>query len=491
MVSLTSHAVMRRETNNLMLWSASPTSSVKGPVHKFYGHMDAVLEFAWRNVDPANDRHEFQLVTWAKDAMIKLWPIGGHLKTMCGEEEEEINKEPVDKEPGGHDGGGSEPQLVKDTIQAEDQIQGAMASITVAASSSAASTPKSSSANMADDLSCLLHHNPSSFNDLDLATSASVPSPSVLASSMRLDILKQEFSFVNFGDKVILNRMDLNKRRCIMQAETHLHLVHLDVRFPTNYPVDPPQFEFLSNTSLKQDQGFAIVKKLRSLAATFSAKNKTCLEPCLRLFEDEMALIIKDEEKDASGVKNRYYKDSNVPYPRISGARFSGNGQLVCFGWTFTVLVPNTDNDNVPKAAMKTPRALSAISGNAAASGVRRPSSNNLSLKKSASAVAAALQQQQQAIKQPRGSLSSGLSNSSGGARHKMVRYTSVPLPSKASPRKANSSESEQPEPSSTFGRMLPLSTKPLITIYNVYKIMPFNLQVRLASVAGHGTFCV
>ena len=33
------------------------------------------------------------------------------------------------------------------------------------------------------------------------------------------------------------------------------------------------------------------------------------------------------------------FQDSNVPYPRTSGARFCGTGQLVCFGWSYTVKV--------------------------------------------------------------------------------------------------------------------------------------------------------
>ena len=79
-----------REPNNLMLWnwSVSPMKSNRGPVHKFYNHMDAVQEFAWRNVDPLNDRKDFELVTWGRDSMLTLWKIGGHLKEMCGEEEE-------------------------------------------------------------------------------------------------------------------------------------------------------------------------------------------------------------------------------------------------------------------------------------------------------------------------------------------------------------------------------------------------------------------
>ena len=46
----------RHTSNNLMLWSASPKRSNKGPVHKFYNHADAVQEFAWRNDDQASGR---------------------------------------------------------------------------------------------------------------------------------------------------------------------------------------------------------------------------------------------------------------------------------------------------------------------------------------------------------------------------------------------------------------------------------------------------
>ena len=80
---------MNREQNNLMLWSASPQTSNSGPVHKFYGHMDAVQEFAWRNINPMTNRDEFQLVTWGRDSHMTLWPIGGQIKAMCGQEPDE------------------------------------------------------------------------------------------------------------------------------------------------------------------------------------------------------------------------------------------------------------------------------------------------------------------------------------------------------------------------------------------------------------------
>ena len=66
---------------------------------------------------------------------------------------------------------------------------------------------------------------------------------------------------------------------------------------------------------------------------------------------------------EEEGISEKDYRDSNVPYPRISGARFCGRGQLVCFGWTYTQQGPTK----------KTPRAYSSISGNAAAVGSSRP----------------------------------------------------------------------------------------------------------------------
>ena len=76
--------------NNLYLYSAiknSSTSSNKGPVHKFYGHEDAVVEFAWRK--PGYNRENYQLITWGRDSVLTLWPIGAHLKEMCGEDVED------------------------------------------------------------------------------------------------------------------------------------------------------------------------------------------------------------------------------------------------------------------------------------------------------------------------------------------------------------------------------------------------------------------
>ena len=85
-------AKIGRGPNNLYLYSAtknSSTSSNKGPVHKFYGHEDAVVEFAWRK--PGYNRENYQLITWGRDSVLTIWPIGAHLKEMCGETVEDEN----------------------------------------------------------------------------------------------------------------------------------------------------------------------------------------------------------------------------------------------------------------------------------------------------------------------------------------------------------------------------------------------------------------
>jgi len=81
------------------------------------------------------------------------------------------------------------------------------------------------------------------------------------------------------------------------------------------------------------------------------------LQQTLRSFEQEISDLKREEEIEARGKKLKHYRgDSNVPYPRISGARFCGRGQLVCFGQRYQIF---TDKEvGIKEAAIKTPRAL-------------------------------------------------------------------------------------------------------------------------------------
>lgn len=309
-------SAMRREQNNLLLWSASSHAQNDGPVHKFYGHMEAVQEFAWRNIDPLNNRHEYQLVTWSRDATMTLWPIGGHLKEMCGvdpvdillPESTELTAAPKRKEA-----------VIKVTNSATKSSENKNDSILTA--SIPEGEPCSSSNGKDSDVNGLT----------SASNSAMRPSTATL--------LKRELSNISYGEKIVICKIDLNNRHCIFQTETHLHVIYLEVTFPPNYPYEPPQFTFGNRTTINQDRGSAISKKLKKTAFDLTSKGMTCLDQCLRVYEDELKLMIRLEEKQAMSMIPNFYRDSNVPYPRLSGARFCGRGQLVCFGWAFAIPV--------------------------------------------------------------------------------------------------------------------------------------------------------
>ena len=72
------------------------------------------------------------------------------------------------------------------------------------------------------------------------------------------------------------------------------------------------------------------------------------------------------------GIKIQIPKGNDaIPFPRTSGGRFCGLGQLVCFGWTYSVQISNVTkssseesvtSNNLASRLARTPRALSALS---------------------------------------------------------------------------------------------------------------------------------
>ncbi|KAI8802649.1 hypothetical protein BJ742DRAFT_832208 [Cladochytrium replicatum] len=69
--------------NSLFLYSITDFTR---PAYTFAGHTDVPREFVWRK-QSSNKRNgsEFQLVTWAKDKHLKLWPIDTAISTSIGE----------------------------------------------------------------------------------------------------------------------------------------------------------------------------------------------------------------------------------------------------------------------------------------------------------------------------------------------------------------------------------------------------------------------
>lgn len=98
---------------------------------------------------------------------------------------------------------------------------------------------------------------------------------------------------------------------------------------------------------------------------------------CFKLFELEVDAIFQKEKEAIAmpGTKIKIPRGNDaIPFPRTSGGRFCGFGQLVCFGWAYSVQISNvgkntavcspgcTDLATLPSRKARTPRALSALS---------------------------------------------------------------------------------------------------------------------------------
>ena len=133
----------------------------------------------------------------------------------------------------------------------------------------------------------------------------------------------------------MLRKIDTIKGQCIFQGLTHFHIVTLEMTFPRGYPKRSPDFVFLKETTLNQVRGQALIRRMKNIADHLCSQGFNCIDNVLKVYEEELAEIMKEEEKDAVDKKGKSYRDSNVPYPRISGARFCGRGQLVIFRYSF------------------------------------------------------------------------------------------------------------------------------------------------------------
>ena len=311
--------------------------------------------------------------------MLTLWKIGGQLKGMCGGFEDE---EVVDNQSQSvTDAQSQTNKTIPDFDQAAPNVPNAQANDdNVAAVVDVKAAASSSAMEVHNDRSEVAESSLTGASSSGQASSIlmnSRPATSVTA------VLKKELSLIEYGRLIFIQKIDLKNRIFQFQTETLNHLVYLEVRFPDTYPNEPPEFELLHRTTLSQKRGFAIIKRLRNVALGYTGNRSSpspCLEPCLKMFQQEMEAITNEEknEQQMPIKKPRFYRDSNVPFPRISGARFCGKGQLVTFNW---ISIESSDK-HLPRGGRKTPRALSALSGNAAASGASRPaiSSNSTSL---------------------------------------------------------------------------------------------------------------
>ncbi|XP_033625882.1 GATOR complex protein WDR59-like [Asterias rubens] len=331
---------LRRGEKSLLLWSQSNPSA---PIHSFTGHTDDVLDFHWRKQKEASTDHF--LVTWSKDHSLRMWRVDPQLQKLCGVDvPEPLNS--ADSLIGSFEFVGSPKE--------NEQIPNG---------GSSAGTP-SSSQGMNE-----LHDQNGSGGDMG---GLEPPGSAGLVVTPKLSNIELEFASAMKVSlpNVTVQKMDVEARFCTVSALSRRHIMILKINFPSYPEKAPPKVIFLPATTLDSTLKHKLHKILEDTCIRQVENNQLCLEACLQQLSaslDGMKLgsdipAHSSKTKMSPGLKrtpsclSKYGSpmDSNIPFPRTSGARFSGVDKLVVF------LRPGTIRKS--GGHHTTPRALSILS---------------------------------------------------------------------------------------------------------------------------------
>ncbi|KAI2797080.1 GATOR complex protein wdr59 [Blomia tropicalis] len=335
------------ENNSLWMWNIT---NLDQPLHSFAGHLDVVLDFGW------NVKNE--LVTWAKDSMVRLWKTDEHM----------FQKSPTttayDNVPlVGGDSSNTNLTAANEEYQSD---------------SGSGNNDLSRSSNPSP-ISSKFESTRSENEDSDVGH---IPQSSITPNNIILN-LSQEFSLVNQNiPNIMIEELNAAKRICIISTKSTVINCRLKIVFPINYPNNViPQFIFLnendnsssnsssSSKNLPDSMKKELLKVLQTTATSQVQRNRSCLEKCLRQFTQSFERLMSSNQLNITPPKtqtqrlldllpsHKYgsYLDASVPFPRTSGARFCSSEILVCFGRP-----PHLEQMNAPTEF--TPRSLSALS---------------------------------------------------------------------------------------------------------------------------------
>ncbi|XP_074929827.1 GATOR2 complex protein WDR59 isoform X8 [Chelonoidis abingdonii] len=321
---------LRRE-NSLLLWN---TFDLNTPVHTFVGHDDVVLEFQWRKQKEGSK--DYQLVTWSRDQTLRMWRVDSQLQRLCANDildgvdelidgiallpEPDKTLHTQDSEPH-HSSGHADEEALKEDFQND---------LLVGRKSDQLGLPQT---------------------------------------------LQQEFSLINVQIRNVNVEMDAVNRSCTVSVHCGNQRVKMRVMFPVQYPNNAaPSFQFAPTTTISSTMKAKLLKILNDTSLQKVKRNQSCLEPCLRQLVSYLESVVNQEDSTTSNpyaltntvtpplptfarVSNAYgsYQDSNIPFPRTSGARFCGAGYLVYFTRPMTM-------HRAVSPTEPTPRSLSALS---------------------------------------------------------------------------------------------------------------------------------
>lgn len=197
--------------------------------------------------------------------------------------------------------------------------------------------------------------------------------------------LMQEFALLNVDiPDLTITEMSIEMQKLTVDVVKGggVHQVHLTMSFPTSYPNKvAPEFHLSEETTLDRSLQQKLIEDLQSTALQHVQYSRRCIEPCLWKLVNSLDSIIQDS-RTSPDVNPSYLpmqeiwapysqeklRDENVPFPRISGARFCGPGFLVCFTRRMFLDTPPSTNIVVSEPHKRkqsesgiTPRAMSAL----------------------------------------------------------------------------------------------------------------------------------
>lgn len=193
----------------------------------------------------------------------------------------------------------------------------------------------------------------------------------------------QEFALLNIAiPDLTITEMSIETQKLTVDVVKGVHQVHLTMSFPTSYPNKvAPEFHLSDETTLERSLQQKLIEDLQSTALQHVHYSRRCIEPCLWKLVNSLDAIIQ-ESRTSPDVDPSYLpmqeiwahysteklRDENVPFPRISGARFCGPGFLVCFTRRMFLDIPSPSivvsepHKRKQSESGITPRAMSALS---------------------------------------------------------------------------------------------------------------------------------
>lgn len=374
----------RDECSTLNLWSLKTNryGKIKSDLMlSLIGHTDVVVDFDWR--PRAVGSLDCELLSWSKDQTVRVWSINHQLIEMFAENSDyEADCDPIDslKSPVHNiinNNENDEPRDLSSNESFESQIL----------------------KDIDDNEQDIGEKIPlKSAQPENVGTNQSLGESDDLDSDLASQELRQEFSLINRNiPNIEFEELNFLRRVCLVTARFKNLSCRLRIALPPAYPqTECPTFTIIDSANfgsdcLSKESKENLMSMLDETAKSQLSRSRNCLEPCLRKFVATLQKIAGNSasriKSSASGSDMRddpitisAQRDHSVPFPRTSGARFSGN-LLIVFGRPvyYSDLLSNTSS-SVPSNTnwlVETPRSMAQMS--AQLDNMRRQGAYNLS----------------------------------------------------------------------------------------------------------------